>query len=298
MRTLRSGRYTVEDVMEDLSGAPSVRLVLALEIGDGAIALDYEGTSAQVPFAINAVYGVTLSGIYYVVRALTDPSIPMNDGCFRPVDVRVPEGTILNPRRPAAVSGGNVETSMRNADLVLRAFALAAPDRVPASSGGSMSNVIIGGTGARGETWAFYETNGCGMGGRPGADGIDGIQAHMTNTLNTPVEAIERYLPLRVTRYEFAEGTGGTGTFRGGCGLVRSWKLLEGSARASLIAERHTVAAPGLHGGGDGAKGAHTLVRDGVETSVGGKANFALEKGDEIVLQTPGRRRLRSARAA
>ena len=284
----RPGRYVVEDVMEDLQGNPTVRVRVALTIASDALALDYTGTSPQVPFPINAVYGVTLSGIYYVVRALTDPNIPMNDGCFRPISVHVPEGTFLNPRRPAPVSGGNVETSMRNADVVLRAFAEAAPERVPAASGGSMSNVVVGGTDAQGEVWAFYETNGCGMGARPAEDGIDGIQAHMTNTLNTPIEAMERYLPIRLTRYEFAEETGGDGKFRGGSGLVRSWQLLEGSGRASLLSERHTVRPQGLRGGGDGACGAHWLVRDGVRTKLGGKVSVPIKTGDEIVVQTPG----------
>ncbi len=149
---------------------------------------------------------------------------------------------MLNPRRPAPVSGGNVETSTRNADVVLQALALAAPGRVPACSGGTMSNVMLGGTRGDGSTWAFYETNGCGMGARPNADGIDGIHCHMTNTLNTPIEAIEREYPLRVTRYEFAEGTGGAGRHRGGDGLIRSIELVEGSARGDA-AGRSTRAA-------------------------------------------------------
>jgi N-methylhydantoinase B len=288
LATFRPGRYYFEDAMEDLRGEPSVWIRVALTVENGSVALDYTGTSEQVRFPINAVYGVTLSGVYYVVRALTDPNIPMNEGCFRPISVYVPEGCFLNPRRPAPVSGGNVETSMRNADTVLRAFAEAAPERVPAASGGTMSNVVVGGVDARGEAWTFYETNGCGMGARPTADGIDGIQAHMTNTLNTPIEAIERYLPIRLTRYEFAEHTGGEGLHRGGNGLIRSWKLLEGSGRVSLLAERHTLHAQGLRGGGDGACGEHWLIRDGERQRLGGKVSVPLKAGDEIVVQTPG----------
>ena len=167
------------------------------------------GTSPQLASPLNAVYGVTLSGVYYAIRALLAPDIPMNDGVFRPIEVDVPAGTLLNPQRPAPVSAGNVETSMRNADLVLAALGVLAPERVPAQSGGSMNNVMMGGIDERGAPWAFYETNGCGMGARPGADGIDAIQAHMTNTLNTPIEVLERTFPLRVTRYEFAEATAG-----------------------------------------------------------------------------------------
>jgi len=288
LATFKPGRYFFEDAMEDLDGNPSVWIRVAITVANGSVSLDYTGTSPQVPFPINAVYGVTLSGVYYVVRALTDPNIPMNDGCFRPISVFVPEGSFLNPRRPAPVSGGNVETSMRNADTVLRAFADAAPGRVPAASGGSMSNVVVGGTDASGETWTFYETNGCGMGGRPTADGIDGIQSHMTNTLNTPIEAMERYLPIRLTRYEFVDGTGGSGRYRGGCGLVRSWTLLEGSGRASLLAERHTTHPQGLRGGADGACGEHWLVRNGDPKKLPGKVSVALLAGDEVVVQTPG----------
>jgi len=218
------------------------------------------------------------------LRAVTDPTIPMNEGCFRPVTVFVPEGTLLNPRRPAPVGGGNVETSTRNADVVLQALALAAPDRVPANSGGTMSNVMLGG-----DDWAFYETNGCGMGARPNADGLDGIQCHMTNTLNTPIEAIERDYPMLVTRYEFAPGTGGAGRYRGGDGLVRGLRLTHGTAHATLLADRHTVAPAGARGGESGACGAHTLVRaDGTREALPGKCSRAWHAGETLEIQTPG----------
>jgi len=190
----------------------------------------------------------------------------------------VPEGTLLNPRRPAAVSGGNVETSMRNADLVLAALATLAPGRVPAQSGGSMNNVMIGGLDGAGRSWAFYETNGCGMGARPAADGIDAIHVHMTNTLNTPIEAIERAMPMRITTYEFAEGSAGEGTFRGGSGLVRGFALVAGTATASLLAERHVVRPLGEAGGGDGAVGMHTFVdRSGATRTLAAKTTVELE---------------------
>ncbi len=212
----------------------------------------------------------------------------MNEGCFRPVTVAVPEGTLLNPRRPAPVSGGNVETSTRNADVVLGALAQAAPNRVPAQSGGTMSNVMIGGARDDGRTWAFYETNGCGMGARPGLDGIDGIQCHMTNTLNTPIEAIEREYPLRVERYEFAEGTGGRGRFRGGQGLIRALTLTQGNARVSLLAERHAVAPRGAQGGGDGATGKHVVHVGAIQERLPAKTTRAFDVGQTLVVQTPG----------
>lgn len=288
LRELGNGVFTCTDYLEAPGGSPSIRISLQIVLKDGSAQFDYAGTSEQVGYPMNAVYGVTLSGVYYGLRAVTDASIPMNEGCFRPVTVSVPEGTLLNPRRPAPVAGGNVETSTRNADVVLQALAQAAPHRVPACSGGTMSNVMLGGTTAAGASWAFYETNGCGMGARPTMDGIDGIQCHMTNTLNTPIEAIERYYPLRVTRYEFADGTGGEGTFRGGDGLVRALQLTEGAARASLLADRHSVAPRGACAGHSAASGRHVVIRDGQPTQVAAKTTFSFHPGDTIVVQTPG----------
>ncbi|MDB5042762.1 MAG: N-methylhydantoinase B/acetone carboxylase, alpha subunit [Candidatus Eremiobacteraeota bacterium] len=289
LRALPDGIVTHEDVMEDERGLPSIVLRVRLEKHGDTIVLDYDGTAPQRAMPLNAVYGVTLSGAYYALRAVTDPRIPMNDGSFRPVDVRVPEGTLLNPRRPAPVSAGNVETSMRNADLVLGALALLAPGSVPAQSGGSMNNVMIGGLDGAGKSWAFYETNGCGMGARPGADGIDGIHAHMTNTLNTPIEAIERTMPMLITAYEFAETSAGDGRFRGGSGLVRAFALREGSATASLLAERHAVRPHGAEGGRDAATGAHVYVtRDGKTRDLPAKTTVTMAPGDAIIVRTAG----------
>ncbi len=289
LRELPDGVVEHQDVLEDERGQPSIVLRVRLEKRGDALVLDYTGTAPQVAMPLNAVYGVTLSGAYYALRAVTDPRIPMNDGSFRPVDIRAPEGTILNPRRPAPVSAGNVETSMRNADLVLGALARLAPGRLPAQSGGSMNNVLIGGTDASGRSWAFYETNGCGMGARPDADGIDGIHVHMTNTLNTPIEAIERTMPLLITAYEFAENSAGAGEFRGGSGLVRAFALREGTATASLLAERHAVRPKGAEGGGDGAPGMHVFVtREGEARELPAKTTVAMEPGDAIIVRTAG----------
>jgi N-methylhydantoinase B len=148
--------------------------------------------------------------------------------------------------------------------------------------------VMLGGTRPDGRTWAFYETNGCGSGGRPNADGVDAIHCHMTNTLNTPIEAVEREYPLRITRYEIAEGTGGPGRRRGGNGLIRGIELTEGTARATLLADRHTLHPPGAHGGESGACGRHILKHDGAETLIGAKTSLALEPGDVLIIQTPG----------
>jgi N-methylhydantoinase B len=288
LRAIGDGVFDAIDYLEDLDGEPRIAIALRMRLQDGSVHLNYTGTSAQVGFPLNAVLGVTLSGVHYALRAVTDPTIPMNEGCFRPVTVDVPYGSLLNPRRPAPVSGGNVETSMRNAEVVLQALGKAAPHRVPACSGGTMSNVMLGGARSDGRTWAFYETNGCGMGARPNSDGIDGIHCHMTNTLNTPIEAIEREFPLRVVRYELAENTGGAGRHRGGNGLIRSLQLTEGSARATLLADRHTLQPPGAHGGAPGARGRHALTRRGNETPLAAKVSLELEPDDVLTVQTPG----------
>ncbi len=288
LRAFPDGVAVVEDVMEDERGEPTIVLKLRLEKRADRIVLDYTGTSPQVPLPLNAVYGVTLSGVYYAIRALLASDVPMNDGVFRPVEVHVPEGTLLNPRRPAAVSAGNVETSMRNADLVLSAFAQLAPERVPAQSGGSMNNVMMGGIDERGAPWAFYETNGCGMGARPDRDGVDAIQAHMTNTLNTPIEVLERAFPLRVVRYEFADGTAGDGRYRGGSGLVRALQVRGGTATVSLLAERHAAHPKGAAGGGDGALGRHTLRSGATERELPAKTTIQIAPGETLVVQTAG----------
>jgi N-methylhydantoinase B len=288
LRRIGDGVFHATDYLEDRDGEPSIVIALRLELRNGSALLDYAGTSAQLRTPLNAVFGVTLSGVHYALRAVTGSLIAMNEGCFRPVEVCVPEGTLLNPRRPAPVSGGNVETSTRNAEVVLQALAYAAPERVPACSGGTMSNVMLGGRRPDGRTWAFYETNGCGSGGRPNGDGIDAIHCHMTNTLNTPIEAVEREYPLRITRYEIAEGTGGGGRHRGGCGLIRSIELTEGTAHATLLADRHTLRPPGAHGGKPGACGQHTLQRNGDQTHIAAKTSLPLQPGDILTIQTPG----------
>jgi N-methylhydantoinase B len=294
LRAFPDGIVNLSDVMEDANGEPSIVLQLRLEKSGERMMLDYTGTSPQLPMPLNAVYGVTLSGVYYAIRALLAPDIPMNDGVFRPIEVHVPEGTLLNPHRPAPVSAGNVETSMRNADLVLAALGLLAPERVPAQSGGSMNNVMMGGIDEHGEPWAFYETNGCGMGARPEADGVDAIQAHMTNTLNTPIEVLERTFPLRVTRYEFADGTAGAGRYRGGAGLVRALQVRAGTATISLLGERHAVRPHGSAGGGAGATARHTLIAATADEkgqtmrTLPAKVTLQVNAGETLVVQTAG----------
>jgi N-methylhydantoinase B len=284
------GTYHAEDYL-DHGGRDRgpVRLQVAVTITGSDVVFDYEGTDPQVEGALNAPLGVTLSGVFFVVRAVTDPTIPMNEGCFEPATVRAPLGTVLNPRFPCAVAGGNVETSMRNADLLLRAFAQICPEKICAACGGTMTNLMAGGPidGSDG-FWAYYETVGTGMGACHGADGVDGIHCNMTNTLNTPIESLEHNYPLRMTRYEFRENSGGAGQWRGGCGIVRSWSLEGDRATFTVLSERSRYAPWGLEGGLDGEKAEHWLVRDGERVRFESKATVELRRGDEVVIQTPG----------
>ncbi len=292
---LPDGVYHAEEFLEgDGLSEKMVRLAATATIDGDRLTIDYTGTDAQTPGALNAVKGVTLSGVAYAVAAFVDPGAPMTEGVLRAIEVMVPEGTVLNPRKPAPVAGGNVETSMRNADLLLRLFGLVSPERAVAASGGSMSSVIVGGrsVSAAGEehAWGFYETIGCGMGARPGRDGLDGIHVHMTNTLNTPVEALERAFPVVVERYEFRSYTGGAGRWRGGCGLIRAWRLREGSATLTLLTERTRLAPSGVDGGGAGARAAHTLTRAGARaaTPLPATCTLTLYAGDLVTVNTPG----------
>jgi N-methylhydantoinase B len=229
--------------------------------------------------------------VFFAVKILTDPEIPVNAGTFRPVELRLPEGSFLNAVSPAAVCAGNTETTQRIADTVLRIFAQFAPDRIPAASQGTMNLIGIGGRDSRsgGKPYTYIETIGGGQGGRPMGPGDDGIQCNMTNTMNTPIEALEITYPLRVERYELREGSAGKGQHRGGEGLVRAIRILDREARVSLQSERRRFAPYGLHGGADGERGRNAVIhRDGSVEEVAGKASLTLEADETIVIETPG----------
>jgi N-methylhydantoinase B len=265
-----------------------VELVVNVKLTKKHITFDFTGTAEQVKGAINCPYAVTLSGSYYVLRAITDPTIPANEGLYRHLSVIVPEGTVLNARSPAAVVGGNVETSQRIVDTLLKAFAKILPDRIPAASQGTMNNLIIGGTDQTGQPFTFYETIGGGAGGRPTKDGIDGIHSHMTNTMNTPIEEIEVRYPLIVERYAFREGSNGNGRFRGGLGIIRQFRT-KVPVVVSLLGERQKVAPWGLAGGKDGKNGKYYIeTQDGKTIILPGKTTIQMESEDVIVIETPG----------
>ena len=285
-----SGIYRAEDYLEDPDGH-DIRLRVTLTLSGGFLKVDYTGTDGQVSNPLNAVYGVTLSGVHYVTRTLTGDDVPANYGAFSLITVHVPEGTILSPTFPHPVAGGNVETSQRNADLLYRAFSKAIPDKVPADSGGSMNNVMMGGT-YNGRNWAFYETIGVGLGARRGADGIDGIQANMTNTMNTPVEEIERSFPILVKQYELRPDSSGPGRNRGGSGIIRSYQALVNDITVTVLADRGRNKPRGLFRGEAGAETQVTLYKrvrgKSRKTRLPVKVTVLLQKGDTIEIKTAG----------
>jgi N-methylhydantoinase B len=228
--------------------------------------------------------------VFFAVKVLTDPSIPANAGILRPIDILIPPGSFLDARPPAAVCAGNTETSQRISDTVLKAFARLAPDRIPAGSQGTMNLIGIGGTDPRsGRPYAYIETIAGGQGGRPTGDGMDGVQCNMTNTMNTPVEALEIAYPLRVERYELRDGSGGAGLNRGGHGVVRALTVLDHEARVSLQSDRRRFAPYALHGGSDGTPGRNwARSTDGAFRELPGKVSLTLRAGETVGVETPG----------
>ena len=281
---LPNGTYSAHDVMEgDGISDDEIPIEVSVTVGDEEIEVDFSGTAPQVPGNVNAPLAVAKSAVYFVIRCVTDPEIPPNEGCYDPVSVSVPEGSLLNPRPPAAVVGGNVETSQRVTDVVFSALAEAAPDRVPAQGQGTMNNLTIGSRGGGDDGFTYYETIAGGFGGRPTKDGMDGVQVGMTNTLNTPVESLEAEYPLFVERYGLRENSGGHGQFRGGLGVVRSASV-ETDATVSLLTERRRVAPHGIDGGEDGRCGRNEIDGERVPA----KTTRDVESGTTITVFTPG----------
>ncbi len=284
------GTYAAEDFLDDdgITDEP-VKLAVSITIAESSVALNFEGTDRQRRGNINAPYAVTLSAVYYVMRCVTDPEIPPNHGCYLPISVYVPEGTILNPKPPAAVSSGNVETSQRIVDVLLLALHEALPDIIPAQSQGTMNNVVIGGLmGDNGERFTYYETIAGGQGALPYKDGEDGIHTHMTNTANTPIEALELAYPLQVEQYELIPGSGGNGRYRGGAGIRRALKVLIDNATLSIQSDRRKYPPKGLRGGENGRTGKNYILRNTKRVDLPSKVTMALEKGDIVVIETPG----------
>lgn len=287
IQEIPDGVYQADDVLDN-DGISANRLTIAVTLtiaGDQAI-VDFTGTAPQTQGPLNAPQAVTESAVLYAFRLLAGDEMPASAGLYRPLQWHIPMGSLLHPRPPAAVAGGNVETSQRVVDVMLRALALAIPHRIPAQSAGTMNNWTMGGIRPNGTPFAYYETLGGGMGAAPNSPGLAAVQTHMTNTRNTPVEAFERLYPVRVHTLAIRHGSGGAGMCHGGDGLYKVVEFLC-DATVTLLTERREMAPAGMAGGAAGAAGENAIVRGATRTVVGGKGSFAVHAGDILHIATP-----------
>ena len=290
LASLPRGKYYAEDFLDNdgVKDNP-VKISAILSLNGSAATVDFSASDPQVQGAINAVEAITFSACFYVFRCLLADDVPATAGLMRPIRVIAPEGTIVNARPPAAVAGGNVETSQRIVDVLLRALAQAIPGRIPAAASGTMNNLTIGGKDPRtGTSFAYYETIAGGMGARPTKDGVSAVHCHMTNSLNTPAEALEYAYPLRVRQYSLRLGSGGLGRHRGGDGVVREIEILT-DADVTMLADRRLRGPYGLSGAGEGAAGYTEIIRhDGKSEILPGKCSVRMRKGERVRVSTPG----------
>jgi N-methylhydantoinase B/oxoprolinase/acetone carboxylase alpha subunit len=291
IRKLARGEYRFEDCLDgDGIGAGVaprpvwIRVAITVR-GDSAV-VDFSGSDAQVQGPVNANFAVTLAAVMYVFRCLIQEDVPFTAGILRPIRLIAPEGTVVNALAPAAMAAGNVETSQRVTDVVLGALAAAAPELIPAASSGTMNNLSFGGI-DRGKPFAYYETIAGGMGASPRGAGRSATQTHMTNTLNTPVEAFEHQFPVRVESYHVRRGSGGAGKYRGGDGIVRELRFLA-PAEVTILSDRRQRGPWGLAGGEPGKPGRNMLFRRGRKTKLPGKTRMEVREGDLLRIETPG----------
>jgi len=290
INAIPDGSYQAADALDD-DGIRESEIPIRVRItirGDRAL-VDFSGSAPQVAGAINAVEAITVSAVSYCFRCLVGGDVPASAGLMQPIEVVAPKGTVVNANHPASVAGGNVETSQRIVDTVFKALAQAIPERIPAASQGTMNNLTIGGIDPRtGAEFSYYETVAGGMGARPSLDGMSATHTHMTNSLNTPAEALEYAYPLRVRRYRINKGSGGKGKHKGGDGSIREIEVLA-AARMSLLSDRRKRAPYGLHGGEDGKRGRAFIIRtDGSEEELTSKGSWQMQAGDRVRIETPG----------
>jgi N-methylhydantoinase B len=314
LRTIPPGHYQAEDFLDDdgVENKP-VRIAVTIQVKASSakksavetrlaaspsasskkpaaqVTIDFTGSDPQVQGAINAVEAITYSACLYVFRCLLREDVPATSGLMRPIHVIAPSGTVVNAKPPAAVAGGNVETSQRIVDALLKALAQAIPDRIPAAAAGTMNNLTIGGIDPRsGEPFAYYETIAGGMGARSTKDGVSGVHTHMTNSLNTPAEALEYAYPIRLRQYSLRSKSGGVGLHTGGDGIIREIEVLT-DAQVTLLADRRSRGPYGLAGGTDGAPGRTLIIRrDGSEETIPGKSSVRLRSGERVRIESPG----------
>lgn len=289
------GVYQAEDFLDDDGYTErAVRLRVAIRIHGQKAAVDFSGTSPVCRGSVNAVLAITASAVFYVFRCLLGEDVPACAGLMAPIEIRAPKGSVVNAQMPAAVAAGNVETSQRIVDVLLRALARALPGCIPAASSGTMNNLSFGGVQPRTqEPFAYYETIAGGMGARPTADGLSGVHTHMTNSLNTPIEALESSYPVRVRRYSIRRGSGGAGRFRGGDGIVREIEFLT-EVRGSILSDRRKFQPYGLAGGKPGRAGKNQLLLPNGPfgprrvLTLPSKTVFSAPEGSMLRIETPG----------
>ncbi len=283
------GTYAYHDFLDNdgITDKP-IKIGVLVSIKGHEAEIDFSSSDPQVEGGVNANFAVTCSAVLYVFRSLVEEDIPFNTGLMKPLSIIAPEGNILNAQYPSATAGGNVETSQRIVDVLLGALAQAVPFKVPAASSGTMNNVAFGGFDPfRKTSFAYYETIGGGMGASHTQDGLSGVHTHMTNSLNTPIEAIENYLPLRIKKYGLRKGSGGSGLRKGGEGIVREYEFFV-PTQVSIISERRTFAPYGASGGKEGKRGKNTLLTAKQKINLGSKANLKIQPGDVLRIETPG----------
>ena len=287
IQTIPDGEYTFSDALEgDGQAEFQIPINVKVTVKGDAMTVDFAGSSPQVMGNVNAVEPIVRSATWYCVRLLANEDIPVNHGCFDAVSVLTEAGSVLNPHFPAAVAVGNTETGQRVVDAVLGALSKAIPDKIPAASQGSMNNLTVGGL-VDGQQFVYYETIGGGHGAGQDGIGVSGRHSHMTNTLNTPVEALEYTLPMRVLEYSLRDKSGGAGQHRGGDGIRRTYEFLT-DATVTINSERRINAPYGLNGGKAGEKGVNTLVQSGKKRALKGKDTAQVKKGDRLTIETPG----------
>jgi N-methylhydantoinase B len=289
IETIPDGVYSMTDYLDDDGfGEGPLTITATITVAASSLTVDFTGSSPQTTGNVNTVEAVAKSAAYYVVRCLMLEDAPTNAGTFAPVRVIAPPGSIVNALPPGAVASGNVETSQRITDVILGALAQALPEVIPAASQGTMNNVTAGGRDPRtGQPFAYYETMGGGMGASPTSDGLSGVHTHMSNTMNTPIEALEYAYPIRIYAYRLRRGSGGAGKYRGGDGLEREL-VFETPTEVTLLSDRRRRPPYGLQGGHSGLPGENLLIRDGVESPLPGKIRFTAAPGDHLRVSSPG----------
>jgi len=289
IRLIPDGTYHAEDALDDDGVSErEVRIAVTITIKGERARVDFTGSATQVAGPVNAVEAITISAVSYAFRCLLEGDVPASAGLMLPIEVIAPPGTVVNATHPASVAGGNVETSQRIVDVLFKALAQALPDKIPAASQGTMNNLTIGGIDPRSaQEFSYYETVAGGMGARPEHDGLSAVHTHMTNSLNTPAEALEYAYPLRVRKYRIRKNSGGEGKQKGGDGVVREIETLA-PARMSLLADRRKHGPYGLAGGEDGKPGTAAIISNGRTKKIGSKGSWELEAGDRVRIETPG----------